>query len=252
MTPDRDLPPVAPADLLTLGNSVAGFLAIVTFSIETGIIPGYPDPLVAAVFIGVGLVLDALDGPVARRFGSSALGGPLDTLADLTTFVVAPAVFILEVYGPARWFLAVFTAVLVLLMGTLRLARFEGKPGATSEKHTFRGLPTPWAAVAVVILILLEVPALAALPLTIILAVLMLSHVTYPKSRERAVYLTIATAATAATILLGLLFVPQLHTLILFVALGIALFGIAGAPFLLVRREEAEDPPSSGDLDDAP
>lgn len=230
------------ADLLTLGNAVAGFLAIVTFSIETGIIPGYEDALVATLFIGVGLVLDSLDGPAARRWGSSPAGPALDTLSDLVTFVVAPAVFVLEVYGPTLWPAAVAASIAFLVTGTLRLARFT-QAESESGKHTFRGLPTPWAAICVAVPVVLGAPGPVALPVVALLSALMVSNVTYPKSRSRARYGTIAIAVAATALIAGLLLLPAHQTPILATALAIALATITAAPFLagLARAPEGSE-----------
>lgn len=230
------------ADVLTVGNAVAGFAAIVTFSLETGILPQYSNALVATLYIGVGLVLDSLDGPAARRWGSSEIGPALDTLSDLITFVVAPAVFVLEVYGPSIWPAAVAASIAFLVTGTLRLARFT-RTAATSGKHTFRGLPTPWAAICLAVIVVLGTPGTLALPAVALLAALMVSDVTYPKSRSRARYGTIAIAVAATTLIAGLLLLPTHKTAILATALVIAVATITAAPFLagLARFPEGSE-----------
>jgi CDP-diacylglycerol--serine O-phosphatidyltransferase len=233
------------ADVLTLGNAVAGFLAIVTFSLETGILPQYSNALVATLYIGVGLVLDSLDGPAARRWGSSEMGPALDTLSDLITFVVAPAVFVLEVYGPVMWPGAVAASLAFLVTGTLRLARFT-RAAAESGKHTFRGLPTPWAAICVAVLVVLGAPPTLALPAVGLLAGLMVSDVAYPKSRRRARYGTLAIAVAATALIAGLLLLPTHKTAILAAALVIAVVTITAAPFLAGL---AEAPSGSDEAD---
>ena len=78
--------------LCTLGNLVAGFAAILYASKapESGL-------TMAGVLIFVGMVLDAVDGWIARLMRSiSELGGQLDSLADVVTFGVAPAYIMLQ------------------------------------------------------------------------------------------------------------------------------------------------------------
>jgi CDP-diacylglycerol--serine O-phosphatidyltransferase len=125
-------------NLITSGSLFAGFYSIVMSHIgryET-----------AAYAIIAGVVLDGLDGRVARMTHTTTkFGVEYDSLADLVTFGVAPAFL---VYGWAlspfdRWgWLAAF---LFLVCGALRLARFNVQVN-TIEKGKFNGLPIPAAA----------------------------------------------------------------------------------------------------------
>lgn len=243
---------IGPADLLTLTNALAGFLAV---AVVTGVANLYEPPffpgldrifpglgpddtfLLASVLITVGLVADALDGIVARKFGGSRLGADLDTLADTVTFVVAPAFMVYAYYGGVhgRVYPALLSAGLVLVMGMLRLARFNANPieGTTT---TFQGLPTPWGAITIALIVLARIPPTFALPLVVVIAFLMMSNVAYPKSRGRTTVLAILMAAAALVMVGVILFFPDNQPRVLrgtftFVALAIALL-----PFLLARR----------------
>jgi len=110
----------------------------------------------AAVLIGIAMILDTLDGFVARlTHTSSAFGVQLDSLADVVSFGVAPAfmlyVFALAPLGRAAW----LAAFLFAICGALRLARFNVHSGVTDRRY-FVGLPIPAAAgmVASVVLLL--------------------------------------------------------------------------------------------------
>jgi CDP-diacylglycerol--serine O-phosphatidyltransferase len=123
----------------------------------------------AAVAIGVGYILDGLDGRVARLTGTSTeFGAQLDSLADVLTFGIAPAILAfawgIDWMGGARgpvanalvppieqhlrsagW-LMTFSFV---ICGALRLARFNvqaQKPVDSSSKRYFVGLPIPAGA----------------------------------------------------------------------------------------------------------
>lgn len=99
----------------------------------------------AAPFIGVAVVLDILDGRIARMTGTtSEFGVQLDSLADLISFGMAPAVLVFQwglgPLGRAGWAIG----FLFLTAAALRLARFNIQ--ATTDKRYFAGLPSPAAA----------------------------------------------------------------------------------------------------------
>jgi CDP-diacylglycerol--serine O-phosphatidyltransferase len=125
-------------NLITTGSLFAGFYAIVAsmdgrFS-------------AAAVAILVSLVLDGLDGRIARITKStSGFGMQYDSLADLVSFGVAPGILVylwaLKPYHQFGW-VAVF---LFVVCGALRLARFNVQQGSMDPRY-FNGLPIPAAA----------------------------------------------------------------------------------------------------------
>ncbi len=246
---------LSPADVLTLTNALSGFLAIATLSVETGIFDRgdfQTELLFATALIGVGLLCDALDGIVARKFGSSALGGDLDTLADAVTFVVAPALVVVLTFGTTHAELAnaplalpaILAGALVLVFGILRLARFNVNP-MEAETTTFQGLPTPWAAVAVLLIANLvdlrdPIQVRGALAVVTILAFLMISNVAYPKSRGKAAYLSMAMVAAGALVVLTILFLPNLTYPVLRAAAVVVALSIAVSPLFITRRPRRE------------
>jgi CDP-diacylglycerol--serine O-phosphatidyltransferase len=152
--------------LFTAGNIFLGFLAILrAFQGAMWASAGHTGPNsffeVAAAAIGVAVVLDGLDGRIARMTNTvSDFGRELDSLADVITFGIAPAVL---AYAWGVQFLPVdpnnvihrigyFVSFLFLLCGAARLARFNVQtnpipknPGRPDRKY-FIGLPIPAAA----------------------------------------------------------------------------------------------------------
>jgi CDP-diacylglycerol---serine O-phosphatidyltransferase len=101
----------------------------------------------AALFIGFAFVLDMLDGRIARMTGTtSAFGVEFDSLADVISFGVAPAILSfkwgLEPLGQIGW----AAGFLFVSAAAVRLARFNIQSG-TQDKRYFVGLPSPAAAV---------------------------------------------------------------------------------------------------------
>lgn len=100
----------------------------------------------AAIAIFVAMLLDGLDGRVARMTNTqSAFGAEYDSLSDMVAFGLAPSLVMYEWalsgLGKAGWMAAfIYTAA-----AALRLARFNTSV-ATADKRYFRGLPSPSAA----------------------------------------------------------------------------------------------------------
>ena len=144
------------ADLLTIGNAACGTLAVL---LCLDYLVGADNRHMWAVFLLLpcALVFDVLDGYVARlsRSRQSRLGADLDSLADVISFGVAPAVvgFALGLNG--GWDLLVLTYFVVC--GVSRLARFNATSEALSDPTTgkvryFEGTPIPTSIVIVVVL----------------------------------------------------------------------------------------------------
>ena len=125
-------------NLVTTGGLFAGFYGIVST------MNGHYD--LAAWFILISAIFDALDGKVARLTGTtSRFGVEYDSLVDLVSFGVAPGLLMyswaLQSFGKFGW----LAAFLYVVCGALRLARFNVQAN-TVESRRFVGLPIPAAA----------------------------------------------------------------------------------------------------------
>lgn len=123
----------------TLVNMLCGFTSI--RAAEAGRFD------LAAVLIGVAVIFDIFDGAVARAVGAiTPFGLQFDSLADLISFGVAPAVLLwtwsLHDLGDAAWVLPCFW----LACAAFRLGRFNVTVDPLSDKRYFVGLPSPGAA----------------------------------------------------------------------------------------------------------
>ncbi|ATZ23509.1 CDP-alcohol phosphatidyltransferase [Streptomyces lavendulae subsp. lavendulae] len=180
------------ADTLTLGNATCGFMAVyftttgiliphLTGSGESGM--ARHSAATAVILMLLAAVFDLFDGIVARKLRSSPMGAELDNLSDLISFGLAPAYFVL-VYGmvadDAHQKMSALAAIVVLLAVVLRLARFSC---VTMKDGMFQGMPSPFGALTVVSIVLLELPFVPTLLAIIGVAWLMVSRVEYPKPR---------------------------------------------------------------------
>ena len=169
--------------LFTVGNLFCGYLSIWcsirgTFEI-------------AAYLIIIAAVLDLLDGRIARLTNStSEFGSEYDSLADLVSFGVAPAVLAYS-WGLSDFFrLGWLASFLFVVCGSMRLARFNIQTHVVDKKY-FVGLPIPAAAGAIATLVLATPERLVdrvwmagLLGLTIVLSYLMISTIRYRSFKD--------------------------------------------------------------------
>ena len=128
--------------LFTLANMLCGFSSL--RAAQSG------QFRLAAVLIGAAVILDIADGATARAVGAiTPFGLQFDSLADLISFGVAPAMLLyswsLHDLGLLGWFLACFW----LACAAYRLGRFNVTIDPMSDKRYFIGLPSPGAAAVV-------------------------------------------------------------------------------------------------------
>ncbi|MES2141286.1 MAG: CDP-diacylglycerol--serine O-phosphatidyltransferase [Pseudomonadota bacterium] len=171
-------------NLFTIAGLFAGFYAIVTA------MEGYFSNAAIAIFVA--MIMDFFDGRVARLTNTqSAFGAELDSLSDMVSFGVAPALVVyswsLESLGKLGWLAAfIFAAA-----GALRLARFNTQAQMTDKRY-FQGLPIPAAAGILASMVWLsvdsEIPGnvvdMTAAVLAILTAILMVSNIRYYSFKE--------------------------------------------------------------------
>ncbi|MGA9853686.1 MAG: CDP-diacylglycerol--serine O-phosphatidyltransferase [Gammaproteobacteria bacterium] len=132
-------------NLFTTAGLFAGFYAIVAA------MAGHFQPAAIAVFVA--MIMDGLDGRIARlTHTESAFGKEYDSLSDMVSFGLAPALVMYEwafkdmanfgwAWGKIGWLGAFFYAI----AAALRLARFNVRAGIVDKRY-FQGLPSPAAA----------------------------------------------------------------------------------------------------------
>lgn len=159
--------------LFTLGNLVCGFFAIVVASriAKAGTLDILPSPkletyrhlldsidpthnlMLCGGLIFLAMLFDTFDGQVARiTRTTSDFGGQLDSLCDVVSFGVAPAILLVKmcpdftsVHREAVWTISALFAC----CAALRLARFNVETDDNDDHGTFAGLPSPAAAAVI-------------------------------------------------------------------------------------------------------
>lgn len=173
-------------NLITTAGLFAGFYGIVAATQDKF------EQACVAIFIA--MILDALDGRVARMTNTqSEFGAEYDSLADMGSFGLAPALIMYEWslsslvnvswhWGKLGW----LAAFLYAASGALRLARFNTKASNTDKRY-FQGLPSPAAAAVVVGFVWTcfdnnvdgGAVAMLALPIIVFAGLMMVSNVSY-------------------------------------------------------------------------
>lgn len=264
--------------LITAGNLLAGLLAL-AYLIDAA---GRPGPagealrVKAAWMIFLGMVCDALDGRIARLMrASSPFGAQLDSLADVVTFGIVPALLAKSVLGasfPALPGMVAMAVVAVYALGAaLRLARYNTESAAVAAgagphvTRTFRGLPSPAAAGTLASLFLLrheyglhglDWAVVAAAP---VLGLLMISRLPYSHVMNRYVDgpggLAFVLVLGATALLAVAYFEATVAGIFLLYALTgplVALVGLlTGRLGWAFHEEEDEDEPAGPALSDA-
>jgi CDP-diacylglycerol--serine O-phosphatidyltransferase len=197
--------------LLTLGNLVCGFFAIVVAArvdkpllrdLNAWKFEDTTNVMISGWLIFLAMVFDGLDGYVARLSRTASdFGAQLDSLCDVVTFGVAPGFLLVKMcpkftylHSQAVWVIAASYAA----CAALRLARFNVETSDDDEHLRFNGLPSPAAAGAIAgcaimfytlrdvnnpLLFAHEIDAILQFILPfygVLLALLMVSRVPYP------------------------------------------------------------------------
>ena len=231
--------------LFTMGNLLLGFLAVIR-----GLSGAFQH---AALAIFVAIVLDALDGRIARLTNTeSDFGKEFDSLADVSTFGFAPAVLAyiwgLQDLGRVGWLLPAF----FLICAATRLARFNVQTRVVDGRY-FVGLPAPAAAGGVASFLFFAPDAewktwaaLACLIIVGLLGALMISTFRYASFKQ--VDLRRRWSYRVAVPLSGLLLLVAYHPPAFFIS--VALIYTVSGPLLwlgsrLGSRPEAQPSPEA-------
>lgn len=161
------------ANSLTMMNLVLGSAAIFCITVDSF--------TWAALLILLASVMDVLDGKAARYFDSiSEIGKNLDSLSDLVSFGIAPALLIfVQVSGGAYFWLVAIISLMYICCGAYRLARFN----TMNISGYYMGIPITASGMLLAILSLLSITKFPILTIviTLVLAIVMVSKVKVPK-----------------------------------------------------------------------
>ena len=226
--------------LFTMGNMFCGYCCIV-YAIRG-------EFATAAPFIGLAMVLDMLDGRVARLTGATSdFGIEFDSLADVISFGMAPALLSfmwgLQPLGRIGW----AASFLFVAAAAVRLARFNIQSGS-QDKRFFVGMPSPAAAAVPAATVFaypigFQVPAhaIAVLAMVVVPAMLMVSTIRFRSFKtidlqSRRSYPVLILLALGLAVLAA-----QPEILLVVLAYGYLASGFVGFALSRVRRRPLDD-----------
>lgn len=211
---------VTSPSMITTANLACGF---------SGVLLAFNERFTAAAMVmTLAIVFDMADGAVARAVGAtSPFGIQLDSMADLISFGMAPAVLIYTWALPERPVLAWCGAFLWLACAAFRLARFNFTVDPIDDKRYFIGLPSPGAAAVVFATVMaldspgsqvgkeLAYPAL----ISVVPALLMVSTVRFRSFRNlltpKTPQAVVTTALIGVAVVVGLVLQPAYTLMVL-------------------------------------
>ncbi|MDQ0091790.1 CDP-diacylglycerol--serine O-phosphatidyltransferase [Paenibacillus anaericanus] len=224
-------------NLFTLGNLFLGMLAIMLafdgrFSL-------------AAIMVIVAMLLDGLDGRVARALNcQSEFGKELDSLSDIISFGIAPALLMYTISFHSIPLGLAWTVTAVFPMcGALRLARFNVQKGIPGY---FIGLPIPAAGGVLATLSLFhkDITAPYFIIAMLLLSYLMVSSVKYPNFKKVGLpkkAVAVAPFVVVLAVVLAVLFPEQLSKMIFIPLVIYALYGLKQNVDKLLRRKKRHE-----------
>ncbi|WP_432645419.1 archaetidylserine synthase [Methanobrevibacter sp.] len=170
---------IALSDIISLMNMSSGFLSII-FSLNH-------EFSMAAILMIIAIIFDSTDGWVARKINRQdelGFGKNIDSLSDIVSFGVAPAIFLYSCINttPGIFQIVVTLAsLLIVICGVLRLTRYNVIADKI-DTHDFIGFPIPGISLVIGSFYLsgLFNPYIAIL-LSIIISLIMISNIKYPK-----------------------------------------------------------------------
>lgn len=191
------------ADAVTVTNAAVGFAAAVLATVDAGL---------AARLVLFGAIADGLDGVVARKRGSTPVGSYLDSLADVASFGVAPAMVVAVraldaasfgsgAGGAADLALAAAAVVVPAVYVAMAVTRLGMYTAYDTDHDETEGVPTTLAATILAAAVLAGYTnPILLLAVTAVFAGLMVSTITYPDLHPQdALVMGLVQAATVLT-----------------------------------------------------
>ncbi len=223
-------------NLFTTANLFAGFYSAIASVKEM-----YE---IAAIAILIAVVLDGLDGRIARiTHTTSKFGAEYDSLCDLVTFGVAPGLLAynwsLIAYGKWGWLAAFLFAV----CGALRLARFNVQIGVI-DSRVFNGLPIPGGAAVVATGVLLyyylggedRFTSLAVMSGVVAISLFMVSNIKYYSFKDLNFFSRKPFMSFVLIVLILVIVVAEPQIMMFTFAFGYSLSGPVWAVSKIIRK----------------
>jgi len=234
-------------NLFTTSALFAGFYAIIAS------INGQFEAAAIAIFVA--MILDGMDGRIARMTNTQTdFGVQYDSLSDLVSFGLAPALLVYQwsLFNLAK--LGWSAAFIYAAAAALRLARFNTQAGI-EDKRYFQGLASPMAAALIAGMVWLgysygisddRLAVVIALPVTVIAGILMVSNIRYHSFKQIDFRNRVPFVAGLAVVLIFFLLASNPPLVLTTIAFCDACSGPVFTLIMLRRRRAARKPGNEG------
>ncbi|GED15876.1 CDP-diacylglycerol--serine O-phosphatidyltransferase [Aneurinibacillus migulanus] len=226
-------------NLFTMGNLFLGVIAMLLAFRDEPIYLSY-----AAIMVIIGMVLDGLDGRLARMLNAqSDFGKELDSLSDIVTFGVAPALIMYVVLLQDMGWIGILLTGLFPICGALRLARFNSAIGGNTGY--FVGLPITAAGGVLATLALYHhaFPSVYLVLSMLGLSYLMISNIKYPNFKKVGIPRSAYWVTPLIVVIVAVVAVrfPSQFPMIVFIPLVLyAVYGVKKNIDRVVRKRRCE------------
>jgi CDP-diacylglycerol--serine O-phosphatidyltransferase len=221
------------ADIISLTNAIFGFLAILVLFSD---ITSDKDLRIYVSFslILIAILIDGLDGIIARKFRKSEIGDHMESMADMISLGISPAFFIYYLYSSCVSYCIYYHSILAIIlilflsMSIIRLASFH----KMSNKDFFIGLPASASTTILLTLAILKIEFIYLLIVIIIISFALISNIHFPKPGYK--IKSIATILIILTLLVGKNY-ENITIILLFLA--ISAYTIIGPIYLIKNKK---------------
>jgi CDP-diacylglycerol--serine O-phosphatidyltransferase len=165
------------ADLISITNAILGFLAIIMIFLN--------EIHYSFSLILLAMIADGIDGLVARKTKHSNLGEYMEAMGDMISLVIAPSLFVYQLYikdiiileNIFQHFILILVLTIFLFFNILRLSSFH----IMKEKEIFIGLPASVSTIIIIVLSYFRIEFIYLLVIILFISINLISNIKFPK-----------------------------------------------------------------------
>ncbi|MEE8565739.1 MAG: CDP-alcohol phosphatidyltransferase family protein [Candidatus Thermoplasmatota archaeon] len=211
------------ADLISITNAILGFLAIIMIFLN--------EVHYSFSLILLAMIADGIDGLVARRTKHSNLGEYMEAMGDMISLVIAPALFVYQIYSKDiiisnnnfQHLFLIIVLTIFLFFNILRLGSFH----IMKKEKIFIGLPASASTIIIIILSYLRIEYVYILLIILIISIILISNIRFPKPNY------IINIFAAILIIFSIIFGSQYNGITLLILLiSIIIYSIFGPIYI--------------------
>jgi CDP-diacylglycerol--serine O-phosphatidyltransferase len=217
------------ADLISMTNAILGFLAIIMIISN--------EVHFSFSFILLAILADGIDGLVARKTKHSNLGEYMEAMGDMISLVIAPSIFIYQIYfnnlqnsgNFSHHIILILILIIFLFSNLLRLSSFH----IMKKDYVFLGLPSSASTIILLILSYVMIEFIYLSVIIIIISLALVSNIKFPKPNY------IINLIAAILIIFSIIIGNQYNSILLIILLlSIMIYSVIGPIYLHINKKK--------------